>query len=329
MSWRFRRSIRIAKGVHLNFTKSGLGLSVGGRGFHVGTGPRGRYMSMGIPGTGLYSINYLKNRQQKSHSPTAAAPRPAPHSSLHDYELPEQLKDHKSSAGCLLFVVSVIVLIAYWPVGLLLFAGTIIWQFTRRHTPEDRARGFYFQGERALEQGDHAGALEAFQKVSELKDVPSVYLKIADIKREQGRFTEAAASYEKYLAGGKSDPVVMVHYAVALASDKQYEKAIGILQSLPAEVKQELAVINTLAMCFLDTGRPQAALEVLEQGPTRKRTMDDQLLVFHYLLGSAYKELGDNKKAIAQFSKVVAENEHFLDAKDVLEQLNASVAKGQ
>ena len=329
MSWRFRRSIRIAKGVHLNFTKSGLGLSIGGRGFHVGTGPRGRYASMGIPGTGLYSINYLKNKQKRPRGATATDPQSAPHQSLHDFELPEQLKDHKSSAGCLLFVVSVIVLISYWPVGLLLLAGTIIWQLARPKRPEDQARGFYFQGERALEKGDHSGALEAFQKVIELKDVPSIYLKIADIEREQGCFAEAAASYEKYLAADKGDSAVMVHYAMALASDKQYEKAIGIIQGLPAELKQELPAINTLAVCFLDTGRPQAALEVLEQGPTRKRTMDEQLMVFHYLLGSAYKEIGDKTKAIAQFSKVVAENEHFLDAKEMLEQLNTTVTKGQ
>ncbi len=328
MSWRYRRSIRIAKGVHLNFTKSGVGLSVGGRGFHVGTGPRGRYTSMGIPGTGLYSINYLKNRQKRPHSDATATTRPAPHQPLPADHLPEQLQDRHSSAGCLLFIVSVVMLIVYCPVGLLLFGGTIIWQLARPKKPEDQARGFYFQGERALEKGDRAGALEAFQKVIELKDIPSVYLKIADIEREQGHFAEAAASYEKYLTASKSDPVVMVHYAVTLASDGQYEKAIGILQSLPQELKQELAVINTLATCFLDTGRPQAALEVLEQGPTRKRTMDDQLLVFHYLMGSAYKELGDKKKATAQFSKVVAENEHFLDVKEMLEQLSASGAKG-
>ncbi|MGE5528600.1 MAG: DUF4236 domain-containing protein [Patescibacteria group bacterium] len=58
-AFRFRRSIRIAKGVRINLSKSGIGLSAGGRGFCVGVGPRGAYTSMGIPGTGLYSINYL------------------------------------------------------------------------------------------------------------------------------------------------------------------------------------------------------------------------------------------------------------------------------
>lgn len=301
-----------------------MGISVGGRGFHVGTGPRGRYMSMGIPGTGLYSINYLKNRQNRPHGNTPAHPQPVPRKPAHDLELPEQLKDKRSSAGCLLFVVSIIVLIAYWPVGLLLLAGTIIWQFTRRKTPEDQARGYYFQGQRSLEKNDHTGALEAFKKVIEVKpEASTVSLKIADIEREQGHFAEAVASYEKYIATDKNEPSVLFHYAVALACDKQHEKAIGILQGLPGELKHELPVINALATCFMDTGQPQAALEVLKDGPTRKRTMDDQMVLFYYLLGVAYKELGDKKKAVAQLNKVIAENENYLDAKRMLEQLDS------
>ncbi|MGQ9856096.1 MAG: DUF4236 domain-containing protein [Fervidobacterium sp.] len=55
MGWRFRRSISIGKGFRINFSKSGMGVSVGKRGFRVGVGPKGPYVSAGIPGTGLYS----------------------------------------------------------------------------------------------------------------------------------------------------------------------------------------------------------------------------------------------------------------------------------
>jgi hypothetical protein len=98
-NWRIRRCIRICKGVHVNFNKGGLGLSVGVHGFHVGTGPRGRYMSAGLPGTGLYAINYLGKRQKGPHGATAAVPQPAPGASIHDFDLPAELKDRKSSAG--------------------------------------------------------------------------------------------------------------------------------------------------------------------------------------------------------------------------------------
>ena len=46
--------MRLFGPVRLNFSKSGLGLSMGVPGLHVGTGPRGRYVRAGIPGTGIY-----------------------------------------------------------------------------------------------------------------------------------------------------------------------------------------------------------------------------------------------------------------------------------
>lgn len=53
MGIRFRRSIRIGKFLRINFSKSGIGASVGVAGFRVGTGPHGQRMTVSLPGTGL------------------------------------------------------------------------------------------------------------------------------------------------------------------------------------------------------------------------------------------------------------------------------------
>jgi hypothetical protein len=53
MGMRFRRSIKIAPGVRLNVSKSGLSTTIGPRGATVSVGPRGVYGNVGIPGTGL------------------------------------------------------------------------------------------------------------------------------------------------------------------------------------------------------------------------------------------------------------------------------------
>ncbi len=61
MGFRFRRSIKILPGVRLNLSKSGLGISAGPRGLKMGIDARGRkYVSAGIPGTGISSRQYLK-----------------------------------------------------------------------------------------------------------------------------------------------------------------------------------------------------------------------------------------------------------------------------
>lgn len=53
MGWRFRRSIRIAPGVRINVSGSGISTSLGGRGATVNIGRSGMRATVGIPGTGI------------------------------------------------------------------------------------------------------------------------------------------------------------------------------------------------------------------------------------------------------------------------------------
>ena len=60
MGLRFRKSIRICKGMKLNFGKTGVGVSFGTRGLHYTVHSSGRRTaSVGIPGTG---ISYVSSR---------------------------------------------------------------------------------------------------------------------------------------------------------------------------------------------------------------------------------------------------------------------------
>ncbi len=53
MGFTYRKSVNLSP-FRVNLSKSGLGYSVGGRGFRVGTTARGKkYTSFSIPGTGL------------------------------------------------------------------------------------------------------------------------------------------------------------------------------------------------------------------------------------------------------------------------------------
>jgi hypothetical protein len=51
---RFQRRIRIAPGLRVNVSKSGIGGSMGRTGLRIGVDAKGRkYFSVGLPGTGL------------------------------------------------------------------------------------------------------------------------------------------------------------------------------------------------------------------------------------------------------------------------------------
>ena len=68
MGFRFRRRIRLIPGVRINLSRSGSSLSIGHRGAWYTFGPRGRRVTLGLPGTGLY---------RTEHVPPAAPPHAA------------------------------------------------------------------------------------------------------------------------------------------------------------------------------------------------------------------------------------------------------------
>lgn len=61
MAVRFRKSVKLAKGVRINFSKSGASLSLGGRGNTFNFSSRGVYHTLGIPGTGLSARTRLSS----------------------------------------------------------------------------------------------------------------------------------------------------------------------------------------------------------------------------------------------------------------------------
>ena len=62
MSFRFRRSVRLAPGIRLNFSRSGVSTTFGGRGMSVNMGRRGTFLNAGIPGTGIHARSRVGGR---------------------------------------------------------------------------------------------------------------------------------------------------------------------------------------------------------------------------------------------------------------------------
>lgn len=69
MSLRFRKSMKIAPGVKLNFSKNGVGMSVGTKGARMSISPTGRVTrTLGIPGTGIYDVETISTGNKKKPS---------------------------------------------------------------------------------------------------------------------------------------------------------------------------------------------------------------------------------------------------------------------
>ena len=74
MTIRFRRSLKIAPGLRVNFNKNSTSLSLGPRGAHYTVSSSGRQtISAGIPGTGLYAYQSINPQSAKRNS---SVPKP-------------------------------------------------------------------------------------------------------------------------------------------------------------------------------------------------------------------------------------------------------------
>lgn len=93
MGWRFRKSFKMGP-IRWNLSRRGIGGSWGFPGFRVGVSADGRrYVSVGIPGTGLYYQHYFgRNRSDTPGSSPTASSRsgsvPIPDFSSHSLPVP-------------------------------------------------------------------------------------------------------------------------------------------------------------------------------------------------------------------------------------------------
>jgi hypothetical protein len=75
----FRRSLRIAPGIRLNLSKSGVSTSVGARGAHVTLGNGRVWTTVGLPAIGLSYTESTSTRMRQSQSqrPSQLPSRPS------------------------------------------------------------------------------------------------------------------------------------------------------------------------------------------------------------------------------------------------------------
>lgn len=68
----FRKRIKIAPGVHLNLSRSGMSSTWGPKGFNVNVGKKGAFLNTGIPGSGIYQRRKIKGFNDGKTDPASA-----------------------------------------------------------------------------------------------------------------------------------------------------------------------------------------------------------------------------------------------------------------
>lgn len=107
MAWRYRKRIKIAPGVYVNVSKSGVSTTIGSKGASVNIGKNGTYINTGIPGTGIYRRDKIGARKKA----------PVPHNLTNT---PTGSNSRYDNSGC------------YWLIGLLLVTLFIMFAIYQR-----------------------------------------------------------------------------------------------------------------------------------------------------------------------------------------------------
>jgi len=331
MSIRFQRRISLLPGLRLNISKSSLGLSFGIPGARVSVNTRGEvYTSAGIPGTGLYSVERINLKKRKGR----------------------RKKEEP---------------------------GDLVEQVPPPHIFAPRKK-------RALYRALQNGSIEALEKVAKdhpeirlvaeahalprrlmgtSKDLQMLLSLAEELWQKRNEFAEEPMFYE-YVKGTEMTltlapgvqislqhgliPIGLI-YVELLQLSNDYEKALEIAESLPANQATALAVCESevrlskwegvletteeienvddatallliyRAIALRELGRFDAAIESLRRARSSKKRHEDVLNKALYERALTYEKTRKKSQAKKDLEKILATDSDFPGVNELLESL--------
>jgi len=347
MGFRLYKSVKLGKGVRLNLSKTGVGISAGVRGARYSVHSSGRTVrTLGVPGTGVY---YRKDTYSKGARPSRSRTTAAPTASASTYP----------KAGVLA------------PKNEKVFVQGVTAYMQGRYADALAA----FQDVQAKDvRGEHVGeeffagmCLVALKRVSEA--IPYLETVLAS------EFSIPDALMIKYRIGGAmevgvtpavSASVPMSNLAVALILAEAYQhtdqrqKAVELLESLGAQAPGEplfalsladlyfegdewddvvrvteglqtneddetLNILAFRAYALNELGMTEAALALTKECLRTKKRSPDLLRFARYVRGRAYERAGKAGLARKEYEKVYAEDGSYADVAERLGQEKPTV----
>ncbi|MBN1384169.1 MAG: DUF4236 domain-containing protein [Elusimicrobia bacterium] len=310
MGFRFRKSISLGKGLRLNIGKKGLGLSAGVKGLRVGVGNKGVYTRIGIPKTGLGSVNYLgkgkkTSQEQVSYSSNNHSPG--------------------CSVGCVfvfLYFIGFILLLIKPIIGFFVLLIMGIVNYTWYSSPTEKAKRKLQKSKKHISEQNYEESIKCLLEANNIdpKNEDIIYL-LGKVLHEVGKYSEAILYFKVIFDKYPEDYEIKLLIGNCYYKINKFDEALNVLQKIPEEFEEYLKVIQLLGACFAQQKKYDLAIEVLKKAPLQKRNLDDDLLEVHYSLALVYELSGDNKNALKHYKKVYTQNISYRDVADKIKGL--------
>lgn len=336
MGFRFFRRVKIAPGLSLNFSKSGVSPSFGVRGARVTVGRSGTRKTVGIPGTGLYytTVDRGGKRSSRSRARNRAAP-PAPTHNL-DLNFFEKLTTPKSERvfveGCKAYV-----------------AGRAADALRHFEKADGLADAAFLAGMLHLQanRADRA-AVKLSEAVTRAKSLSTLFKKygvdvrinlpitdeiaaqvgpsilgtklaLAEAHQLRGRLDDAIRCLDQVRGMAPDDPVLKLSLAELLLEARPGDKRIAKrVVEMAGDVSNETPVHAALllykARALRTLGLAIAAKDILTTALRRRKDRDaDLLIAIRYERSLVYEELGQPGRTRQDLESIYAEDPGYED----------------
>ena len=341
MAFRFFRRMKIAPGVTLNFSKSGISTSLGVRGAKMTFGPRGVRRTVGLPGTGLFYTETSSGSGGKRGSKRRVEAAPPPPENKLDLGFFDRLltpKDERAFIeGCKAYI-----------------EGKPQKAISELQTATHLADGAFLAGFLAVTENRYAEAERTLKKalakqatlgkyfdkyglsielalpitenlVAHIRPCRrGVLLGLAEVLQAQKKTKEALACLKK-IHNDDPDDVVVKLSMVELICDAHPEskrlakQVVELIGNVDNESSVHTALLLYKAHALRTLGLLTAARDELTAGLRKTKGRGDDLLrAIRFERACVYEDLGHATRARRDFEKVYAEDPRHEDVADRL-----------
>jgi len=356
----FRRRIRIAKGIYLNLSKSGIGFSIGRKGMHYSAGPTGDHVSVGVPGTGLYFRRRVGGKKkEEGGQETAPQTRPARHEAVTPdvpIEVPAvgMLASHfekQFHQGCVAYqagqydeayqTFEKLIEEGDDGVGDAQFMTALCGSYTGKNSQAIDLLSKLLATEGAFPGDD--GTLTAHYLPGVTVRVPvtqfafvelhlsaalAMFL-VSELLRAEDRDDEAIAMLEEVVAEVPDFRYGHLALADLYCLTEHYDKLFQLLSEHEQHLENEdditLELMYYWAIALTVKGMYEAAEDVYHRALVKSKDRNQQLVeIVQYGHADMYERWGKKAEALKQFEKLYAYDPEFYDVSDRVSALEAA-----
>lgn len=344
MGFRVQRSIGLGKFLRLNISKSGVGISAGFTGLRLSAGPRGSFINLGIPGTGLSyrkkigdqtMLNFadLVNPGEPDSASVSASdetpetPNPGLFASRQEKALAQAVEAfHQDKVDEALE--QLLVAAPDEPGAAILAAAILAEKDDKAYQPIQLLENvIQSDGEfpTALMEkylADVTINIAITPKVS--VEVPvdglAATLLLVELYQAQRRVREAIALLEDVIELN-ADPVLILSLCELYASRDLWDEIIDLASQVESEDDITLKILIFYGQAMKAKGMNEAAISVFTKA--LRRTKDRNPLLLQeaaYCRALAFQAQGQQGRASKELQKIFAENPDFRDVRQRLQE---------